>query len=178
MTLGGFAITSLRNEFLSSSLVYIFSPLIFMIPDRAKYTSFEKLAKPFQVNVWIPLTVCSIVVVLLIKFYPDKFKELRIKALGDTNQDSMLNMCSVIVGSSVLLLPVKNLSRFLWTFFVLFFLVLRTVYQAGLFTNMQSDILKNPMASIAEMIEKDFYFYIAPNILVFSIGSIIDKRFE
>lgn len=173
-------ITPLRNEFLSGSMIYTFVPFILMIPARAKYTSFEKLTNPFKRNVWIPLislTAFSIFSVLLMKIHPQKFRRIRIQMLGARNQSPILHIFGVIFEGSVHVLPTKNFSRFLLISFILFFMVLRTLYQGGLFTNMQSDIFKSPVSSIGEMLDQHFYFYIAPNILVFTNGSIIDQRY-
>lgn len=171
--------TSLRNRFMSGSIPYIFMPLVFMIPAPSKYSSFEKLTKPFNINVWIPLTsltLFSIMAVLLFKLYPEKFKKLRSSVLGAYNQNPLLNMYAILFGESLHILPTRSFARFLMISLVLFCLVIRTLYQGELFINMQSDILKSSVSSVIDMLERDFHFYITPNTIVFTNGTIIDSR--
>ena len=46
-----------RSQVMSYSYVYFIDQIVIVIPPGRPLTSFEKLLKPFDVNVWIVLTV-------------------------------------------------------------------------------------------------------------------------
>lgn len=60
----------------------------------------------------------------------------------------------------MIILPGRNFARYLLTCFILFCLVLRTAYQGKQFEFLQKDMRPADVATIDEMIDKNFTFYV------------------
>ena len=57
-------------------------------------------------------------------------------------------------------LPTKNFARTLLMIFILYSLIIRTVYQGSLVRNLQSENRKPSVTNIDEMIEKGYTLYL------------------
>lgn len=96
--------------------------------------------------------------------------------MGRSNQSPILNIFNIATGGAVLTEPTKNFARYLLMCLILFSLVVRTLYQGELFNNMQSDIMKSPVSTVAEMMEENFKFYLSSNTMVHANSTVIKKR--
>lgn len=96
--------------------------------------------------------------------------------MGENNNNPMLNMYNASLGGSILPEPTKNFARYLLMCLILFSLVVRTLYQGELFNNMQSDIMKSPVSSVAEMMQENFKFYLSANSMVHANSTVIKNR--
>lgn len=70
------------------------------------------------------------------------------------------NLFAVVYGISVMKLPNRNFARFILMVFIVYCLVLRTVYQGRIYNNMKSNQRKPDLASIDEIMEKKYEFYL------------------
>lgn len=160
MLIGFYYLTYLRSQHMSFTQSHYSIPLIIMIPNGEPLTAFEKLFRPFQNVVWIFLGITFGSGVLVIAIINCQQKKVRDFIVGKGIQTPYLNMIIVFVGGSQHALPKRNFARSLLMIFTLFCLVQRSIYQSSLFLFIQSDGRHPEVATIDEMIDKKFDFYI------------------
>lgn len=131
-----------------------------MIPPGESLTPFEKLFRPFQQTVWIFLFITLLTGAVVIFIFNFSKKSSKALVFGDDIRTPYLNMLIGIVGGSQHVLPKKSFSRSLLMMFLLFCLVQRSIYQGSLYIFLQSDGRNPDVATIDEMIEKNFDFYV------------------
>lgn len=158
--MGFYYLTYLRAQFLSFTQSHYSIPLIIMIPFGQPLSSFEKLFRPFQNNVWIFLLITFGSGVIAIAVINCQHSRVKSFIIGDKVKYPYLNMIIVFVGGNQNILPRRNFARSLLMMFMLFCLVQRTIYQSSLYLILQSDGRNPPIATIDEMLEKNFVFYI------------------
>lgn len=148
---------------MSPSTPYISIPWVLMIPPGRSLTAFEKLFRPFDITVWIPIVVVFVIACITIRIIKASSKNIRNLVFGPQNQSPYLNLLIIFVEGSMHLLPKKWFARSLLMMFILYSLVLRTLYQGELVKYMQSDDRKLAVSSVAEMMEKNFSFFMEPS---------------
>jgi hypothetical protein len=160
MLMGFYYLTFHRTQYMSFTQSHYSIPLIIMIPMGDQLSSFEKLFRPFQNIVWIFLLLTfgsGALVIAMINCQKQKVKNF---IFGDKIRNPYLNMINIFVGGSQHILPRRNFARSLLMMFLLFCLVQRSIYQSSLYLFLQSDGRNPPVATIDEMMEKNFVFYI------------------
>jgi hypothetical protein len=80
---------------------------------------------------------------------------------GRNVKDPTLNLFIGFIGGSQTVLPGRNFARFLLMSFLMYLLVIRTLYQGSYFKLLQSENKHKSVQSIEEMIEKNFTFYVS-----------------
>lgn len=125
-----------------------------------KFTSFEKLLRPFEKIIWILLGVVFTVGLLTILIINCKLKQLKNFVYGRNVKSPTMNMLTAIFGLQQTVLPTRNFARFILMMFLLFCLVNRNVYQGALYLILRSDGHKKEIQTIQEMVDKDFKFYV------------------
>ena len=160
MLMGFYYLTFLRTTYLSFTQSHYSIPLIIMIPSGDLLTPFEKLLKPFEPVVWFCLFISIGTGLIVIAIISHQSKKIRNFVFGEKTRNPYLVMVDVFFGGSRHNLPSRNFARYLLMVFMLFCLVQRSVYQGSLYIFLQSDGRKPDVATIDEMIEKGFVFYI------------------
>lgn len=131
-----------------------------MVPPGEEYGDFEKFFRPFSTNVWLGLAlvfaVATIVTILTIRSSETVYNFV----IGRGINAPFLNLIAVIFGVSQKKLPKRNFARFILMMFILYCLIVRTVYQVGMYNNIKSNEKKPDLASIDEMLEKKYDFYL------------------
>lgn len=157
-----FSITPHRNQFITPSIAYFYAPWVLMIPAGSPFTPFEKLLRPFNVNSWIAVFVLFIIAVFVITIVSFSSIKVRNEVFGSNNRHPYLNIVEVFLGGTLNIknLPTKNFARTLLMVFILYSLVIRTIYQGCLVKNLQSEDRKPSVSSIDEMLQKDFKLYL------------------
>jgi Ligand-gated ion channel len=163
-TIGKFAMTSLRNNYMAATFSYYSSPLIIVVPFGKPLTSLERLMKPFRRFLWILVLVVTVSAITFITFIKWKCnKAIQDFVLGTNNTSPYMNILAVFLGGSLAKLPGRNFARFLLAIFLLYCLVLRNSYTGALFTFIKSDNIHKPtLSSIDEMVDQNFTFYMIP----------------
>ena len=159
LIIGQFSLTRLRQLFITSSVSYEFMPWGLMVPVGAPFSAFDKLLKPFDLNVWFALSIVlilSYVAITIIKTISGTIKNV---FFGPRNQSPYLSVLEVLFGVSMHIVPNKSFARGLLMIFILYSLVIRNIYQGVLIKDMQSNDLQPPIASMDEMLDKHFYIY-------------------
>lgn len=148
-----------RLKYFDVTSSYVSDKIIFLIPPGRDFTAFEKLSLPFSSTVWVLIFICfavALVVIAIFKFQP---KNVRSFVFGSGVNNPVLNMAVAFIGGSQKILPQRNFARFLLMLFLMYSLVIRTLYQASFYKFLKSNQSQIKVHSIEEMIEKDFKFY-------------------
>lgn len=159
-----------RLKFIDATSFYITQTIAFVIPPGSELTSFEKYAKPLSIETWVCLLITiagALFVIFIVKKKPQNVQEF---IFGRGVSDPYLNVFIALFGGSQPTLPQKNFARYLLMMFLIFCLVMRTIYQGSLYRFLQSTISHKEVQSIDEMIQRDYKFYVVPSILDLIVG--------
>jgi hypothetical protein len=169
-TIGKFALTSLRNVYMTPSMSYYSSPLIIVVPHGEPFTSLEKLTKPFRETIWTLVMAILLIALSAIAILKWKFNGIvQNFVFGERNASPYLNTLSVTLGGSLTQLPSGNFARTILCIFMLYCLIVRNSYTGALYRFIRTDSLRKPTVdSIDEMVEKDFKFYMIPQAAEFT----------
>jgi uncharacterized membrane protein YfcA len=127
---------------------------VLIIPPGDTFSPFENLIYPFRNSVWLSLLITIISSLFAALFYRKIYdKNLKL---------SFVDVMIIIVGGSQTSLPQKHHKRIILATFLLFFLVIRGLYQGALFEFLQADKRHKEVEKIDEMMEKGFKFYMYP----------------
>lgn len=158
-TIGWGFLTYFKTQYISTSEEYFMVPLGFVIPSGRAYSSIEKLWIPFKPLVWIGILIVMFAAVLVITLVEYRVKRWRDFVIGRQVKAPFMEMLVALFGGSSHSLPRRQFARYLLMVFILYCLIMRTLYQSGLFKFMQSDKQANDVSSIEEMIDEDFTIY-------------------
>ncbi|CAO1407675.1 unnamed protein product [Diamesa serratosioi] len=159
MMLGGMYLTEVRWKHMSSSEFYETDPMVLIIPRGQQFSPLEKLFRPFNIVLWICLISTFILGICVISIVSCQSIEVRNLVLGRQIRNPFMNFMIAIVGGSQHVLPKRNFSRVLLMFFLLFCLVIRSLYVGGLFNFLQSDQRANEISTLDELNKNDFTIY-------------------
>ncbi|CRL04595.1 CLUMA_CG017663, isoform A [Clunio marinus] len=165
-TIGMYVISPLRLKFMDSTISHVSFPFVLIVPPGQKYTSFEKLFKPFSWNVWITVGVTFLLSSLIILFVKrSNNQKLKYFFFGAGYNPPYFYIIDAFFGGSLQTLPKSTSPRILLSFFLFYSLILRTIYQGNLVKILQSDDRSRPVMTVDEMIENDFHFYMYPTFI-------------
>lgn len=158
---GMYVLTTLRSEFMDHTRTHLSFPFVLVAPYGKKFTSLQKLFRPFNRLTWILVSavfVGGFLVILVVRRL--KSKQIENFIFGESYTGSpYLEMLNIAFGISMKKLPLKHFPRQLLASFLIFCFVIRNMYQALLFKNMQAEDRMQPIMTIDEMIEQNFNFY-------------------
>ena len=141
---------------LSSDAICTFSD-VFVVPPGALYTSWEKLLLPFDWATWMWLGITfatAFLVILVIKVC--KSTSMYEFIIGCNVATPSLNVVAIFMGIGQILIPQRNVTRFLFMNFILFSLIMRTAYQGKYFEFLTSEMRKKRIQTIEELNDKNF----------------------
>ena len=130
---------------------------VFVVPPGELFTPWEKLFMPFDSPTWTWLVIVfafAFLVILLIKW--SKSTSMYEFVIGSNVTAPTLNVVAIFMGIGQILLPQRNVSRFMFMSFILFCLIMRTAYQGKYFEFLTSDMRRKPIQTIEELREKNF----------------------
>lgn len=156
LSISNWWLLSHRLKFFDGTDSYQNDKIIFVIPQGRNLTTFEKLIFPFSNLVWFLILGCFLVgsfVIFVVKRHHKATQEF---VLGTGVTHPYLNMFSGFIGGSQILLPKRNFARFLLMTFLMYSLVIRTLYQGAFYRLMQSNTRLKEVQTVDELIEKDF----------------------
>ena len=137
---------------------------VFVVPPGESYTSWEKTLLPFDEETWMWLGIVFSVafsVIFLIRLL--RSTSMYDLIIGSNVTAPFLNVVGIFMGIGQLFLPQRNVTRLLLTNFVLFCLIIRTAYQGMYFEFLTMDVRKKPVATVAELKERNFTVIIEEN---------------
>jgi hypothetical protein len=138
---------------------YASDKLVFIIPPGKKFTALEKLIYPFKLTSWTLIVMVFVVGILVILIVQFQSKTVRDFVFGTGVKTPLLNLFVAFIGGNQKKLPRRNFARFLLMMFLIYSLIIRTVYQGSYFELMKSNRGHKKVQSIKEMIDKNFKFY-------------------
>lgn len=161
-----------RVQIIDCSVSYFASELAFVVPRGRPFTSIESIMKSFSSTVWILLLIVMLIavcVIIVIKFQSDVIKDF---VYGRNVNNPTENLMAIVFGISLNRLPAMNFARFILMSFVMFCLVMRTLYQGSFYRLLQSDMAHKMVQSIDDMVEQGFTFYIYES----NVKMVVDDR--
>lgn len=164
VVIGWLYMAYLKSLFFSQGEAYFMVPLVVVVPPGSSFTPLEKLLIPFEVNVWASLLavlIVAFIVIVIVDFQANR--SVRNLIIGVEIKSPLMELLVALCGSSSHKLPRQHFARFLLALFLLFCLVMRTLYQSGLFHFMQSDKKVREVETVDELISKGFTVYTYPN---------------
>lgn len=153
-----------RLKYFDSSTSYISESIRFIVPPGTEFTAFEKIVFPFQLSLWILILTCfviAIVVIFVVKRRPMKVQNF---VFGAKVKHPYLNILIGFIGETQRVTPRRNFARFMLMMFLMYSLVIRSLYQGSFFKLMQSNKQHKKVQSVEEMIKKNFKFYVPSGI--------------
>ncbi|KAG5683339.1 hypothetical protein PVAND_012625 [Polypedilum vanderplanki] len=145
--IGTYYLTFTRAKFMSF-IQYSSSKIILTVPRALPLSSLEKLIAPLTAATWIVLLLH-----LCIGFVAISLMQ---KLKFELQSCPHMNMLNILFNGSQHVVPRSVPLRLILWSFVMFCLIIRTLYQAGLFKFLQSDQRHNELQNIDEVIEKNF----------------------
>lgn len=160
LALSNWWIKNHRLKYFDSTTSFTSESLIFVVPQGRTLAPLEKLIYPFNRRVWFFIVAIAFSGALVIFIIQQQRKSIRTFVFGRNVRRPFMNMLTGYVGSSQNILPRRNFARFLLMMFLIYSMVIRTLYQGSYFQLMQSNRRHKEVQSIAEMIEKDFELFV------------------
>lgn len=151
---------AIRLKYFDSTSSYISEKITFIIPPGREFQSFEILILPFSIPTWIVVLASYFIGVLVIFIVKKSPQNVQRFVFGINVRHPYLNMFAATFGGAQYILPRNNFGRFLLMLFLMYSLVIRTVYQGFFYHLLQSSDHHQEVRSVDEMIEEDFKFYI------------------
>lgn len=149
-----------RLKFLSASIPYQSDKFIFIVPPGLSLSAFDKLILPFDPLVWIFVLAVLLIGFLVISIVKCRAKNIQNFVFGANIQHPFLNMLIGLIGGMQIKLPKRNFARFLLMIFLMYSLIMRTLYQGSYYKILKSSKHHKLVESIDEMLAKDFKFYL------------------
>lgn len=167
-----------RLKFFGVTSSYISGSIVFIVFGGRELSTFEKLIFPFDDLLWILIVMCFIVGYIIIGFVKTRSMRLQNLLFGDDVKSPYLNIFVGFIGGAQNILPTGNFARIILMAFLMYSMVIRTIYQGSFFDLMQSKRHHKVVQSIDEMIRKDFKIYLSPGMADFFQGTeILRKRY-
>uniref|UniRef100_A0A182QJW6 Putative ionotropic receptor ligand binding domain-containing protein n=1 Tax=Anopheles farauti TaxID=69004 RepID=A0A182QJW6_9DIPT len=147
------ALDVVRNLYLKPGWAYYTSRVLFAVPQGRPYTGFEKLFRPFRVDVWAALgtVLVGVVVVVTVLSCGRRARALRAFVYGPSVEMPLIGALYLLWGGAVRHVPRRNFARTLFAIWVLFTFVLRTLYQGSLYMYLQRSATYPPLATLNEI---------------------------
>lgn len=134
-----------------------------IVPPGPERLSFMKLLNPFDDSVWHVINGMMLVVIVVTSILKCQSRRVQDFVFGKRNRTPFLNIMNVIVGLPVHKTPGRNFARWILTLFVIMWLILRSLYVAVLYKDLQSTERNLPIQTVEESLRLRFMYYmIAP----------------
>lgn len=135
----------------------------FAVPPPAPYDAYQKLHLPFDLQTWIwTLLVFSVTFITIFVVYRMNVKVQEL-VFGKNVTTPSLNVLAHFFGLSQVVMPVRNFSRAILMFFILFSFMIRNLYQGMMCEFLQADMRSAKMVQSIEDIDKLGYKYFLDN---------------
>lgn len=170
-----FSANYLRTLFLTPTKSYYVDKMIVIIPTDRLLDPFLKLFHVFHIILWMTLLTIFLSTLVIFQIVKSTFPQFHQKFLSEI-RIPYLSLLVAFVGGSEKSLPRKDFPRILLAMFLLFFMVIRTIYQGGLFNILKKDVRINEINSISDINKFHYTFYIINSIDVKTKDLSIFKR--
>lgn len=162
ITAGGWGLLKERMEWMDS-VISIQSFLGFAIPPGEPFSSFEKLFLPLSTETWCLIAATFVVGYIFIVFLKFVKPSTRSFIVGQRNDYPFFNMFSLFLGGSNNSRLSRNFSRFIFILWGFGSLIIRSLYQGGMFGFLQLQLNKTNPDTVDGIIERQFKLYTLTN---------------
>ena len=159
IAIGSLSLQYERVLTLTESKSFMSSPVVIVIPPSKELSAFAKVIRPLSELVWVLLLAVFIIGIMFITFLKTTSLKAYRFVVGKDVKYPILNMLIALVGNTQAKLPKLNFARFLLMKFLLFCLVIRSVYQGRLYNILQSNLHEKELATIDDIIENNMIFF-------------------
>jgi hypothetical protein len=149
-----------RLKFFDTTIPYAADQLVFVVPPGKELSALEKLVYPFKLLTWVAILFCFLIGFVIIFIIKRQTRNMQDFVFGTGVKHPYLNLFEVFLGVSQKKLPGRNFARFLLMMFLMYSLVIRTVYQASFYQLLKSNKQHMEVQTVDEIIEKEFKFYV------------------
>lgn len=154
MIMSLFSVNILKNIYLTPTKPYYVDKLIVIIPADKNLDSFLKIFYVFDRILWLTLFTIYALTCFAIKLVHSRFKIL------NEIRNPFLCLLVAVVGGSEKKLPRKNFPRILIATSLLLCMVVRSVYQGGLFNILKEDIRVNQIKTLDDVNKLHYNFIV------------------
>lgn len=144
-----------RLKFLDSTTSYISQQVIFLTSPVKELSPYEKLVYPFTLVVWTLILIYFAIGFLVIFIINRQPQSVQSFVFGKRVKHPSLNLISGFIGGTQRILPGRNFARFILMSFLMYSLVIRTIYQGSFFQLMHSSRRHREAQTIDELIERN-----------------------
>lgn len=151
--------------------------LILVVPPPYLIDPMTKIFMPFTFASWISIGMIALLaccIIKLLKFTPTIVHDY---VIGSNVKGSILNVCNIFFGGTQEKLPQSNFPRFLLMKFLIFTMIMRTLYQGEVFNLLKRDVRTVELNTIDEFMEHKFTFYIYQALAARLQGTKMMQRF-
>lgn len=173
--IGFYYLTQTRAKFMSFS-EYSSSKIVLVVPPGRKLSAFEKLFSPFSYFAWIAILFSILFGLIVIFIVRRQKKSIQHFVFGTRTRNPYINILDIFLNGSQTVQPNRNFSRFLVTIFVLYCIIIRTLYQAALFQFLQTEQKHGEIQTVDEILEKEFDIFMYSSFQELSNGLKIHQR--
>lgn len=159
LTINNWWLKKHRLKFFDATIPYITEKYIMIVPPGKELTAFEKLVYPFSFPLWIMIGSCLLVGIIVIAVIKREPMNIQNFVFGTGIRSPYLNLFIAFIGGAQHLLPKRNFARFLLMLFLMFSLIIRTLYQGSFYQLLKSNKAHKEVQSIQEIIQKNFSLY-------------------
>lgn len=138
---------------------YISDSIVLAIPSGEEFTSLENLIYPFTLQLWLLIFGSFAVGLATIFIVNRQSHQARDFLYGTGVRNPYLNFFIGFIGGSQNVLPKRNFARFILMVYLLYSLIIRTLYQGSFYNLLKANKRHNEVQTVNEMIQKDFKFY-------------------
>lgn len=148
-----------RAEAMSATRIVYTDTLVLVTPPPFLIDPMKAILLPFTFTSWMFIGMVVLIafgIIITLKFTPKIFHDY---VIGDNLKGSVLNIWNVLLGGGQSVLPNRNFPRFLLLSYIIFTLIIRTLYQVKIFDILKNDQWNVDLKTIDDFIEHDFTFY-------------------
>ncbi|XP_059223290.1 uncharacterized protein LOC106085026 [Stomoxys calcitrans] len=125
------------------------------------YSTYEKMALPFQLKLWYligSVFVLSSLLILTCGCCTGPRVRARNYIIGEDNSTPQYHLLTLALGATMPTrqVPRYNFARFLLVCWMLTTLVLRSAYQSGMYQMLRDNIQRNPPQTIADVLKQNY----------------------
>jgi hypothetical protein len=160
VSLRSYSLQLIRRKFLTETVSFSSDVFVMIMPLPGKLNPLLKLVRPLSLEAWILLSVVVViatVAIRLIKLVPDRYYRM---IFGKRMRHDYMNLLIGVFGLSQHNLPEQNFPRFLLMMYLIFCLVVRSLYLGSMFNMLKTDIRMSDYVSIKDFYDAGFSFYL------------------
>lgn len=162
LTLGFFTSSKLRDELMTASYPHHISSLVWVVPPGKALSSLEKLAKPFQLYLWLCIALATFITLSVAGLLKLGNRDLQNILIKLNIHNPGFDVVRIILGQALTSFPKKNFARIILTAFILYCFVIQNSYQGALFSFIQKPLREKGVETTDEMLSEGFTFYTMP----------------